>query len=665
MPIIPTPLGANTSSSSSNPNTSASAGDKRTRPQEEEAQTSSKKPRLEKAYEWARVFSPIRSLVDARMISFFENTAQHVLTLSDQSIAQDLFNELMVSGQWALLVDVFEGYQQAVQAMPAKEQRLDAPPPAPFSRTLVLQLPADWVPVNQAEMTGALESLGVESLEVLRPKTRDKYELVFSSTGEFQYPEDPDAILDEQEMPISVAACACVAALLKGGGVTELGVDGTLADPDMVANALGNSGLRSASFKASSPGHPNEPQDPLSDAEARCYRTLALSLETCSSLEHLTLAHPDLLELRGSIVRFAAPGGPQLTSLSIRFYHPHIQLAAGGEAPSTEIQPFMAAVGGLKTLTTFRAEVDVTDRDALKAIFIDPLRDHPSLTHASFGLRDGYHIAAVTESNLTSMLELLRFALRCELTDLTWTIRRCDQKLGDLLEDYRRKGGLMEFAATLQEIRDILTDPRLVLRNFCMEGVHALSKMLEAFHDGLRINRSLRNLVIDQCPQSLESTEKAKQAFEQNPLLESMKLGFCFDDYYITLEDGSIHSVEYDHPDGGSFNGLKLRGDLDPDTIAAANQTFAMWQPHANTLFASLKSIAMQRRVERVLRSVVANMGTTTTLSTTGAATTTTTTTTMTSITTGITTTRTTGMLGESSSATSLTRTTQDMEQPQ
>ena len=659
MPITPIPLGANpfnSSNSSSDQNTSASAGNKRTRQHDEETHTARQKPRLD----WQSAFLPIRPSVDARMNTFFANTAQQSLTKADQSSAQDLFNELIVSGQWALLVDVFEGYQQAVQAMPAKEQRLDAPPPAPFSRTLVLQLPADWVPVNQAEMTGALESLGVESLEVQRPKSRDRYELELAPTGELRYPGDPDTILDEQEMPVSVAACACVAALLKGGGVTKLAVDGTLADLDVVANALRNSGLRSASFKASSPGHPNKPLDPLSDAEARCYRTLALGLETCSSLEHLTLAHPDLLKLHDSIVRFAAPGGPQLTSLSIRFHRPHIQLAAAGEAPSTEIQPFMVAVGGLKTLTTFRAEVEVTDRDVLKAVFIDPWRDHPSLTHASFGLRDGANSAEVTESNLMSMLELLRFALRCKLTDLAWTIPRGDEELGDLLEDYRREGGLMEFPATLQEIRDILTDPRLVLRNFRMEGVHALSKMLEAFHDALRINRSLRNLVIDQCPQSLESTEKARQAFEHNPLLESMKLGFSFDDYYITLEDGSIHSVEYDNPDGGSFNGLQFRDDLDPDTMEEANQTFAMLQPRANSLFASLKSIAMQRRVERVLRSVVANMGTITTTSTTAAATTTTT-----STTSGTTTTRTTGPLGVGSSATNLTRTTQDMEQPQ
>lgn len=657
MPITPTPLGANpfnSSSSSSDQNTSASAGAKRTRPHDEETHTAHQKPRLD----WQSAFLPIRPSVDARMNTFFANTAQQSLTKADLSIAQDLFNELIVSGQWALLVDVFEGYQQAVQAMPAKEQRLDAPPPAPFSRTLVLQLPADWVPVNLDEMTGALESLGVESLEVLRPKShveRASYESELATSGARDRVHDHAVTgRTEREIPVPVWACACVAALLKGGGVTELAVDGILANPDMVANAMGSGCLRSTSFKASLPVDVNTRQDPLSDAEARCYRTLALSLETCNSLEHLTLGHPDLLELRDCIVRFAAPGGPQLTSLNLRFYEPRIQLAAAGEAPSTEIQPFMVAVRGLKTLTTFSADVDVTDRDALKAVFIDPLRDHPSLTHASFGLREGSHAAAVTESNLMSMLELLRFALRCELTDLAWTIPRGDEELGDLLEDYRREGGLMEFPATLQEIQDILTDPRLVLRNFRMEGVHALSKMLEAFHDALRINRSLRNLVIDKCPQSLESTEKAEQAFAQNPLLESMKLGFSFDDYYISLEDGSIHSVEYDNPDGGSFSGLQLREDLDPDTIEEAVQTFAMLQPRANRLFASLKSIAMQRRIERVLGSVVAAMGTTTTTTTT------------TSTTTGTTTTGTTGTSGAtSSSAESMARTTTDTDQPQ
>ena len=256
MPITPTPLGANpfnSSNSSSDQNTSASAGAKRTRPHDEETHTARQKPRLD----WQSSFLPIRPSVDARMNTFFANTAQQSLTKADLSIAQDLFNELIVSGQWALLVDVFEGYQQAVQAMPAKEQRLDAPPPAPFSRTLVLQLPADWVPVNLDEMTGALESLGVESLQVLRPKSEVEqlsYELELT-TGEPRNRAHNHSLTEDTErnIPVPMWACACVAALVKGGGVTELAVDGTLANPDMVANAIGSGGLRSASFKASIP----------------------------------------------------------------------------------------------------------------------------------------------------------------------------------------------------------------------------------------------------------------------------------------------------------------------------------------------------------------------------------------------------------------------------
>ncbi len=472
---------------------------------------------------------------------------------------------------------------------------------------------------------------------------------------------------EERAMPVSEGACACVAALLKGGGVTELALDGVLADPDMVANAMGNGSLRMASFKASHPLHINNRQDPLSDAEARCYRALALGLETCASLEHLTLGHPGLLDLRDCIVRFAAPGGPSLKSLSLRFQRPDIELATTGDVDAIGIQPFMAALGQLKTLTTFRAEVNVNDRATLKTLFLDPLRGHASLTRVHFGRGDETDAADVTESNLLSLLELLRFSLSCEkLTDLAWAIGRQSDALGKLLEDYRREGGLMEFPATLREIRDILTNPKLALTNFRIEGVYTLADMLDAFHDALRFNRSLRNVVIDKCPQSLESTVKARQAFEQNPLLESMRLGYSFDDYYITLEDGSIHSVNYDDPNDGSFGSLDLLDDLDPDTIEEANQTFAMLQPHANSLFPSLKSIETQRRIERVLRSVVSEMGThTTTTTTTTAAVATTTTTSTTSTTTATTTTGATRTLGATSSAESLTRTTTDTEQPQ
>lgn len=553
------------------------------------------------------------------------------------------------------MADVYEAYQQALQAEPEDEQVPGPPPSAPFTRTLVLQLPADWALVSQAEMIEALSAMRVESLVVLRPKSSHElasYEDALVQGARRDHMWDYSVTeSNEREISVSAGACACVAALLQGGSVTALAADGVLADPDAVANAMGTGGLRSASFKALHPVNLESQQEPLSDAEALCYRTLASGLETCSSLEHLTLGHPALLALHDNIARFAAPGGPQLKSLGIHFYTPQIQRAAEGEAPSTEIQPFMAAVGALKTLTTFRADVMVTDRDTLKAVFIEPLRDHPSLTQVHFGRDDNFGIAEVTESNLLSLLELLRFALRCELTDLAWTMGRGSDELGDLLEDYRRQGGQMEFPATVREIRDILTNPKLVLRNFRIEGVHALSEMLEAFHEGLSINRSLRNVVIDKCPQSLESTVKAQQAFEQNPHLESMKLGYSFDDYYISLEDGSIHSVDYEYPDHGSFSALALRDDLHPDVIEEANQTFAKLQPHANSLFASLKYIAMQRRIERVLGSVVATMGTTTTTTTT--------------TTTNTTTTATTGTQGATGSADNLVRTTTDSEQPQ
>ena len=261
-------------------------------------------------------------------------------------VAQDVFNELIEHEEWDVFVDVFNTYND-IQTRQWNQRGQT------FKSALVLELQPDWAPSRSTpdDMVRAFSKITAHQVRVcVYPYERPGAE-----------PFAPPAAAPE-------ALNICLVALLRTG-TKELRLYIPLSSPHAVASAIPGSGLESIRLG-------NITRLQLTAKAMDSYRTVMESLASCPTLKHLSLGHADLLCLHPVLKRFMQPGGPTLTSVSLKGY----PVRDPDDNFVDHTHAFMQQIARFPSLQVFDAKVPLADTLYLRRAILKPLDHHPSLT---------------------------------------------------------------------------------------------------------------------------------------------------------------------------------------------------------------------------------------------------------------------------------------------
>lgn len=481
----------------------------------------------------------------------------------DLATATFVFNELIRCEAYAAFVDVFAAYNQ-IQKSTAEADG------TPFKSLLVLELPADWKPTAPIAMSRAFEQVRAQRVVVNPPpETEDDYFMV------------PEAVHD------------CLIALLEAG-TTELVINGTIFEPDGLAEAFEESRLRSVEFGWVSSETPDE-QDVAS------YAMLADGLAACKTLTHIGVNHAALLELHTSMGKFPFNGPPlETVGIALDSEHP---IASAQHDDSIEIRAFMQAVGQVPSVTTVTANAMVSGGDNLKAAFIEPLIGHKALTRLEI---TGGLSLPVSQDTLETLPMVASMSVSCDsLTHFKWAEGTLTKTAGEAMSDFvRLAGGDLDMVMPSSALATALASPNFRLQSLTLNGLPFAPGILNALFAALKDNKTLKVLDLSSCYIDLASTAILMDALKTNTTLETILLPDQFDDYYLRTSDGRVHGFMHNDPDSEDSEDppegfeLYFGDDVDQDARTLAFETFNPLKDHANGLFEALA--ARNRRAQSV-----------------------------------------------------------------
>ncbi|MDO9437475.1 hypothetical protein [Hydrogenophaga sp.] len=378
---------------------------------------------------WASQVERVDLRKPAMALAFFDHVAHGRASPDQRCFAQSIFNDLIEHEAYDLFAEVFTAYNRGCQAH-AKTSG------TPFTTMLELQLPEDWEPSfeKRNDMVEAFRRIQVQQLAVRcfsvddHEHHVDDYVADGLADHEDDREEDPSLAQTTALQPTQVAAAfvggpvpaavsRCVVAMLleERCGVTELLIEGAMADAMSVSRALPHSRLNAIELGNDTAAPWNRV---LTEQELDTYLQLMAGLKTCSTLEHLTLGHRDLVCVSEHIEAF---DGPALVSValvgdSLQLTNDPVDEQAAADQDLTV--RFMEAIARFNTLSTVTVRATLGSCEDLSAAFLGPLQGHKSLTQLKILDLQGNHDSPDTTDVLPTVIE---FAADCpKLTHFTW-----------------------------------------------------------------------------------------------------------------------------------------------------------------------------------------------------------------------------------------------------
>lgn len=527
----------------------------------------------------------------------------------DQLDADEIFRSLLVNEEFTAFAALFNAYQDILEKTALNDGK-------PFKRVLELEMEdTNWSPQDPEGFRKAFEAVHVQRLVVGR-------------MSGLQTEAQPDAI------------SRAIATLLKTETLTELVINGPLASPRPVADALANSHLLSIEMVVGE----LDPQDFHPDVLDTC-KTLAAAWAGCPKLKHLTLGHWELLALQphiAGLVSCGAGAGLETVDLWSRNPIPAPDVISIGHANKEIVAsetheafaPFMAEVAQIGSLKKIAAGITV-DFSELKPLVFEPLKGHTHLTELDIqGVATNDRNAC--REDIDVFPGVLQFSLKCPaLTRIDWDTganamsNRASDAIRNLIEIIKENppGGnamnatqILSSASQAQAIKEAMASPNFRLKWISLRGTVFTPGVLRAFAEALANNTTIEHVDLTGTGIDLEMTSVLMEALRTNTALTRALLPDDFSLFYVVGKDGRIYGFESvdDEVDGELVTNFRLilieEDDEDEEdeeaaerarasnaaANAAANAAFDPLRTHASGLYTLFYDHLAKKRQDQI-----------------------------------------------------------------
>lgn len=506
---------------------------------------------------------------------------------------RNAFCLLIEHSEFALFAEVFTRYNEgrARHAAHAGES---------FGPTLHLKLPLNWIAGDVEAMNAAFTGLQVQCLKVEGPP----YQLDANNRG--LYPL------------VSEDGCHCIRALLLGGSVTELHIEGALANPDLVTGAFAVGHLQSLSIDAMRSERHFRP------LEWSCHKALCHGLANCSTLQHLSFGH----SLKQALATLTNLNGQQLLSLTLNVHDAWILGEDGndieerefdGEVESEDEEDhrrqqmlstatnLMGTAREFPELTALNVNLNLQgdyDITALKSVFLTPLQEHPKMEMLSIQSKGEHDF---DPENIDALLDVVLFANTCpRLTYFSWKSKGFRRDAMDTILAFLKAGGKLRDPEKAKQLAAAFLSPHFKLKVLIMScavlGEDALKTLFGAMASG---KLPLTIVTLKGCCLSARGMQPLPDVLDLNLNIE--KFGFPdTSNFFIEGTEGRVYvyggnndqdfELVTDEPREADAN-EDVEGDEDPHAISDADRAeFQSVQAHANAAIASAPAKLAENR---------------------------------------------------------------------
>ncbi|MDO9437786.1 hypothetical protein [Hydrogenophaga sp.] len=415
---------------------------------------------------------------------------------------QDAFQELLLHSQFDVFCDVFEIEGPFEYELPGSKERA-------FKTSLELNMPPDWNP-DRREMDAAFSRIRVD-------------ELIVSSPHRW----------GENTPPAGKAVCDAIVALLKGG-TSELSIEGTLCDPDVVASAFETTRLRSIDLK----GWPASSVVDERDMERQ--ETLLGGLAKSFTFSRLLIGDPRLLKLGPCLEKWLVRGWPKLESVSVSLSHGYVD----------DTVAFMTTIAKFQSLSSVsvshpRPDVHTAycEIDMAQAV-LAPLAKHPSL-HRLEIQSGAMSYPAVTREHVARLFKVVEFAVACPaLKHLAWKAVLPPYASATFhMRAFTEAGGDVDLLQMVADMAAMLKATPLHLQTLVLNGFPLVSRLVSVLYRSLAGNKSLRYLDLEGCLHEVGSLKVLVDAILQNPWIEKILIPMDRRAHWMLCPDGLVWEI--------------------------------------------------------------------------------------------------------------------------
>lgn len=340
--------------------------------------------------------------------------------------ANRAFSTLIQHNEPGLFAELFHLYS-AKRAEKAQREGVA------FEPSLTLSFPANWTMENWEAWDAALQGVKI---------TR----VIVTCAGRFGV--------------LSADACRCVADLLQRCGVSALRTESPLYEPQWVVQAFAQSQLKSLeiSVMVGQAGVSLDVRDLHAD--------LLQGAANCSQLERLEF-NSGLSDALACISALASRAGAStLESLKMELSESAPPAIGGAPRPSAaEATDLMHQVKALSRLQTLAMEWGIAGGIDQKAVFMDPLRGHPTLVSMTVEWDD--QTSKFNPNNRHALLDGAEFAVTCPaLTELHFLEADLVDDPLVALEKCKASGNTVSDADVLTRLRTVFSSPLFRLKSW-------------------------------------------------------------------------------------------------------------------------------------------------------------------------------------------------------
>lgn len=531
----------------------------------------------------------------------------------------EVFNDLIEHEAYALFLDVFAAYNKIQQSQACAIGKA-------FKTWLVLELPAEWVPIAQNSMVEAFRQVKVDQLIVKRPGTK--------VAGKEENPHD--RVIDVCFRPIPSAASLCIQAMLQAeNGPSELAVYGILEDCKLVTKAIADSKLESmdlgdtlgndemdalanritAEIAAAAEEQGLEVDELEEEAgkaleamdvqELESYGELLRGMVGCSTIKHLVLGRTELIHCHPALEKFQKAGG-QLSSIKVlgvpisleaifagespTRYGPFSHFYLGSAHPNPKIHPmvlFMRTIAKFESLSEIKVDASVKGIAELALAFLDPLKGHAALNRLEI-VGDTRKMYAPDNREVLACIAHL--SLSCpSLRHFHWDCGMLDPVAWDVpTQRSRWEMSVVGMWEPLPPLEEMFQHPDFKLESITLIGARPSPASIQALASVLDTNKTLRFLSFKGGLFGLRQIFELLYRLGANSTLQQLVLPEDTGCIYLTGDDGNIHAFKPSDPvdrEGGSWAfelDPERTSDADADSRALASQNLSEFAASTN-----------------------------------------------------------------------------------